>query len=65
MATIFYFFWKIQKLFKINYKLIKNIENVSTLLILSILMWKLEIKMHLKKFYVKIIKSGFRKSGLP
>ena len=52
-------FWKIQKLLKINQKLIKNIENVSILFKLSISMEKFEIKMHFKKFRVKILKSGF------
>ena len=37
----------------------KNIENVSILFKLSISMKNLEIKMHFKKFHVKIIKSGF------
>ena len=48
---------------RITYKLIKNIENVSYLFKLSISLGKLEIKMHFKKFYVKIVKSGFKKSG--
>ena len=52
-------FWKIQKLLKINQKLIKNIKNVSILFKLSISMEKFEIKMHFKKFHVKILKSGF------
>ena len=52
-------FWKIQKLLKIIQKLIKNIENVSILFKLSISLKKLEIKMHFKKFYVKIVKSVF------
>ena len=52
-------FWKIQKLLKIIQKLIKNIENVSILFKLSISMKNLEIKMHFKIFYVKIVKSGF------
>ena len=52
-------FRKIKKLLKINQKLIKNIENVSILFKLSISMEKFEIKMHLKKFHVKILKSGF------
>ena len=52
-------FWKIKKLLKIIQKLIKNIENVSILFKLSISMKKLEIKMHFKKFHVKIVKSGF------
>ena len=52
-------FWKIQKLLKINLKLMKNIENVSNLFKLSISMGTLEIKMLFKKFYVKIVKSGF------
>ena len=55
-------FWKIKKLHKINQNLIKNIENVSILFKLSISMEKLEIKMHFKKFRVKILKSGFRKN---
>ena len=58
MATILDF-WKILKLLKMNQKLIKNIENVSILFKLSISMEKLEIKMHFKKFHVKIVKSGF------
>ena len=37
----------------------QNIENVSILFKLSISMEKLEIKMHFKKFHVKIVKSGF------
>ena len=52
-------FWKIQKLLKINQKLIKNIENVPILFKLSISMEKFEIKMYFKKFHVKILKSGF------
>ena len=52
-------FWKIQKLLKINQKLIKNMKNVSNLSKLSISMGKLEIKNHLKKFCVKIVKSEF------
>ena len=36
-----------------------NIENVSILFKLSIAMEKLEIKMHFKKFHVKIVKSEF------
>ena len=36
---------------------------VSILFKLSISMEKLEIKMHFKKFHVKIVKSGFWKSG--
>ena len=52
-------FWKIQKLLKINLKSMKNIENVSNLFKLSISIGKLEIKMLFKKFYVKIVKSGF------
>ena len=54
-------FWKIKKLLKINQKLIKNIENVSTPFKLSISMEKLEIKMHFKKLHVKISKVGFEK----
>ena len=50
---------KIKKMLKINQKLIKNIENVSILLKLSISMEKLETKMHFKKFHVKLLKSGF------
>ena len=50
-------FWKNQKL--INKKLIKNIKIVFNLFRLSISMEKREIKMHFKKFYVKIVKSGF------
>ena len=50
---------KIQKMLKINQKLIKNIENVSILFKLSISMEKLETKMHFKKFHVKLLKSGF------
>ena len=52
-------FYKIRKLLKINQKLIKNIENVSSLFKLSTSMEKLEIKMHFKKFHVKIFKSAF------
>ena len=52
-------FLKIQKMLKINQKLIKNIENVSILFKLSISMEKLETKMHFKKFHVKLLKSGF------
>ena len=52
-------FWKIQNFLKINQKLIKNIKNVSILFKSSISMEKLEIKMHFKKFDVKILKSGF------
>ena len=52
-------FWEIQKLLKIIQKLIKNIENVSILFKLSISMKNLGIKMHFKKFHVKIVKSGF------
>ena len=37
----------------------KKIENVSVLFKLSISMEKLEIKMHFKKFHVKIFKMGF------
>ena len=55
-------FWKIQKLLKINQKLIKNIINVSNLFKLSISIKQLEIKMLFKKFHVKIVKSGFLKS---
>ena len=47
-------FWKIQKLLKINQNLIKNIENVSILFKLNISTEKHEIKMHFKKFHVKI-----------
>ena len=47
------------KLLKINQKLIKNIENVSILFKLSTSIEKLEIKMHFKKFHVKILKNGF------
>ena len=36
-----------------NQQLIKNIENVSNS------MGKRQIKMHFKKFYVKIVKKGF------
>ena len=43
-------FWEIQKLLKINMKLIKNIENESNLLKLSIWIKKLEIKCVLSKF---------------
>ena len=52
-------FLKIQKMLKINQKLIKNIENVSILFKLSLSMDKLETKMHFKKFHVKLLKSGF------
>ena len=58
-----WYFWKIQKLVKIIQKMIRNIENVSFLFKLSISMKKLEIKTHFKKFHVKIVKSGFWKSG--
>ena len=44
-------------------ELIKNIENVSNLFKLNISMRKREIKMHFKKFCVKIVKSGFSKSS--
>ena len=37
--------------------------NVFKLFKLSISMGKLETKMHFKKFHVKIVKSGFWKSG--
>ena len=56
-------FWKTQKLLKINQKLIKDTEYVSNLFQLSISMGQLEIKMHFKKFYVKVVKSWFCKSG--
>ena len=52
-------FLKIQKLLEIHQKLIKIIENVSILFKLRISMKKLEIKMHFKKFHVKMVKSGF------
>ena len=52
-------FWKIKKLLKINQKLIKNTENVFILFKLSISMEERGIKMHFKKFHVKIVKSGF------
>ena len=52
-------FLNIQELLKINQKLIINIKNVSILFKLSISMEKLGIKMHFKKFHVKIVKSGF------
>ena len=63
MAAILPIFWKVQKLLKINQKLIKNIENVSNLCKFSISVGKLEIEIHFKKSYVKIVKSGFWKSG--
>ena len=56
-------FLKNSKLLKINQKLIKNIDYVSNLFKLSISMGKFEIKMHFKKFHVKIVKNGFWKSG--
>ena len=54
-------FWKIQKMLKINKKLIKSIDNVSNLLKLSIWKQKIEIKVYFKQIYVKIVKTAFEK----
>ena len=47
----------------VNLGFLENSNNVSDLFKLSISMGKLETKMQFKKFYVKIVKSGFWKSG--
>ena len=54
-------FQKIQNLFKINKKLIKNVENVSNLLKLSTCIEKFEIKTYFKQIHVKIVKTSFQK----
>ena len=54
-------FWKIQKLLKINKKLIVNIETVSNLLKLSIWIEKRENKLYFKQIYVIIVKTTFEK----
>ena len=61
MVAWSWIFWKIQKLLKINKKLIKNIENVSNLFKLSIWIVKLDIKMYFKQIYGTIVKTAFHK----